>query len=59
MGYGLMFRRLINRTDINQTTIEVGLHSRAWCVNVIVFGFKVAHLKENTVILLENKTKVL
>ena len=46
-----------------QTTREVGVKSHASCIDVIMFGFidifKVAHLKENIVILLENKTKSL
>ena len=44
-------------TSTIQTAREVGLQSHASWINVINFGFKVAHLKENTVILLENKTK--
>ena len=50
-------------TTGKQTTREVGLKSHASCIDVIMFGFKVifkvAHLKENIVILLENKTKSL
>ena len=41
----------------SQAARDVGLQSHASWINVINFGFKVALLKENALILLEIKTK--